>query len=62
MVISESAATFTPTCFIAQIARRPIIEAPSATSSATFSFVDHSQYTPGSCASVSRISVEGVPG
>lgn len=61
-VMSESAATLRPTCFIAVSARRPVIDAPSATSSATFSFVDHSAYTPSRPASVARISVEGVPG
>ena len=37
-----SAATLTPTCFIAAIARAPPIEAPSATSTATFSLGAHS--------------------
>ncbi len=60
--IKVSAATFRPTCFIAVSARRPISEAPSATSSATFSFTDHSAWTSSKCESVSTISVDGVPG
>ena len=57
-----SAATFRPTCFIVAMARAPASEAPTATSSATFSFGDHSQSTSPSRVSVSRISVLGVPG
>jgi len=41
-VISASEATFRPTCFMALKEREPIIEAPMATSSDTFSFTDHS--------------------
>ena len=39
--MKASAATFNPTCFIAASARRPAKDAPMATSSATFSLVDH---------------------
>ena len=63
--MNVSAATLSPTCFIAASARAPPMAAPSATSSATFSFVDHSTYTRrsgSSRTSVWRISVEGVPG
>ena len=62
IVISASAATLRPTCFIAQKARAPTIEAPSATSSETFSFTDHSVYRSGKRDTSSRISVDGVPG
>ncbi len=43
-------------------ARAPPSDAPTATSSATFSFGDHSVSTPSSRDSASRISVLGVPG
>ena len=41
-LISGSEATFRPTCFIVTSARLPVYAAPAATSSATFSFTDHS--------------------
>jgi hypothetical protein len=59
---SGSAATFTPTCFIVASDRAPPSDAPTATSSATFSFGAHSVSTPSSFARASRISVLGVPG
>src|SRR6266511_1217843 len=64
-VMNVSAATFRPTCFIVTRARVPPSDAPSATSIATFSFVDHSTWTRRSASdrtSASRISVLGVPG
>jgi hypothetical protein len=61
-VKSGSAATFTPTCFMAASARPPAMAAPSATSRATFSLGAHSLYTPSYSAMLSRISVLGVPG
>ena len=59
-----SAATFSPTHFIVTMVRAPATDAPAAASSATFSFGDHSQYKPSPeyLTSVSRISVDGVPG
>ena len=58
-----SIATLSPTCFIAVSARAPAIEAPTAVSTATFSFTAHSQRIVSlSFAMFSRISVEGVPG
>ena len=42
--------------------RAPAADAPSATSTATFSFVHHSAYTSGFCANASIVSVDGVPG
>jgi hypothetical protein len=42
-VMSASAATFKPTCFIVTRQRAPARHAPAATSRATFSFGDHSQ-------------------
>ena len=59
-----SAATFRPTHFMVTSERAPAYEAPAATSSAAFSLTDHSTYTsPGfRFATVSMISVEGVPG
>ena len=59
-----SAATFRPTHFMVTSERAPAYDAPAATSSAAFSFTDHSTYTsPGlRFATVSMISVEGVPG
>ena len=61
-VMNGSAATFSPTCFIVTRLRTPASEAPTAVSSATFSLMHHSAWTPGMVAAVSRISVEGVPG
>ena len=61
-LISESAATFTPTCFIAASARAPANAAPNALSSATFSLEAHSDTTPLYVARFSKISVDGVPG
>ena len=43
-------------------ARAPAIEAPSATSTATFSLGAHSAWTPSYSTRYSRISVLGVPG
>jgi hypothetical protein len=62
MVIRQSLATLRPTCFMAQKARAPVIEAPRATSIETFSFTDHSACRSGKRDRVSRISVAGVPG
>ena len=42
-VKSGSAATFKPTCFIAQALLAPLSDAPKATSVATFSLGAHSQ-------------------
>ena len=62
-VNSGSAATLTPTCFIAESERTPAIDAPYATSTATFSFGAHSQYRLSLyCGRFSKISVLGVPG
>jgi len=61
----KSEATFTPFCFMAQIDRRPAIEAAKATSTATFSFTDHSTYmlrSRDARESCSIISDDGVPG
>ena len=44
-VYNGSEATLRPTCFMHAIALAPAIEAPIATSVATFSFGDHSAYT-----------------
>ena len=41
-VMNVSDATFSPTCFMVTIARVPPTAAPSATSIATFSLLDHS--------------------
>ena len=60
--MSGSAATFTPTCFMQASERTPESAPPMATSSATFSFTDHSAWMPFSCDSVSSTSVLGVPG
>ena len=60
-VNSTSAATLRPTCFIVTMARAPAKAAPRATSIATFSLGAHWALPP-SCAKVSRISVDGVPG
>ena len=58
-----SAATLNPTCFIQDMARTPDTEAPIATSVATFSFGDHSQYKLSLYLTrFSLISVLGVPG
>ena len=57
-----SAATLTPTCFMAAIALAPAMEAPRATSTATFSLGAHSACSPLYSARYSRISVLGVPG
>lgn len=64
-VINASAATFSPTCFMAVNARTLLMAAPAATSSATISLVEYSMYTPASLAIsdvVSAISEAGVPG
>jgi len=45
--MKASDATFMPTCFMAQNARAPDMDAPMATSSDTFSFTDHSAYRSG---------------
>ena len=62
MLMSGSAATFTPTCFIVTRARLPAMDRPRAASRATFSFTDHSAYVPGSFENASSVSVDGVPG
>ena len=62
MVKSGSAATLTPTCFIVTRALAPARAAPIPTSRATFSFGDHSAYTPAYRENSSSISVLGVPG
>jgi hypothetical protein len=41
--MNGSAATFTPTCFMVTSVRAPAMADPMPTSSATFSFGDHSQ-------------------
>ena len=62
-VIKGSIATLSPTCFIAVSARAPAIDAPTAVSTATFSFTAHSHLIVSlNFATFSRISVEGVPG
>ena len=58
-----SAATFTPTCFMAARLRTPAMLAPYATSTATFSFGAHSQYRSSPyLVRFSNTSVLGVPG
>jgi hypothetical protein len=42
MTFMASVPTVTPTCFIAQNARAPVIATPKATSREIFSFIDHS--------------------
>ncbi len=61
-VNSGSAATFRPTCFMEANALTPTIDAPIATSNATFSFGDHSEYISVYLTILSLISVLGVPG
>jgi len=60
--MSGSAATLTPTCFMATRVRAPPMEAPMAISKATFSLVDHCASISRYWATASRISVLGVPG
>jgi hypothetical protein len=65
--VKGSAATFSPTCFMATAERRPAMEFASAVSQATFSFTDHSAWStaPVSFAKATtaeRISEAGVPG
>ena len=61
-VYSGSAATFTPTCFMQDRARAPVMAAPKETSTATFSLGAHWQLISGYLAQNSVISVLGVPG
>jgi len=61
-VMKGSAATLSPTCFMVTMLRTPASEAPTAVSSATFSFTHHWLRMPFSPAVVSTISLEGVPG
>ena len=61
--MNGSIATLSPTCFIAVRARAPAMDAPTAVSTATFSFTAHSHLTVSlNLAMFSRISVDGVPG
>ena len=62
MVNRGSAATFRPTCFMAQKDLAPAMEAPQAASVATFSLGAHSQLISGYLTAASVISVLGVPG
>ena len=43
-LMKGSAATLSPTCFMAEKARAPPMDAPIATSQATFSLGAHSEY------------------
>ncbi len=61
-VMNGSAATLRPTCFIATRLRAPARLAPTAVSIATFSLMHHWAETSPDSASVSMISVDGVPG
>ena len=60
--MNASDATFIPTCFIQAMARVPAKAAPAATSTATFSFGDHSAQISGYLAISASISLLGVPG
>ena len=60
--MSGSAATLTPTCFMATRVRAPPMEAPQPTSKATFSLGDHWAAISLYWMMFSRISVLGVPG
>ena len=66
--MSASLATFSPTCLHVNRQRAPAYAAPAKSSSAAFSFVDHSTCTsravPAACsfAIVSMTSDDGVPG
>ena len=65
MGFSMSRATFTPTCFMLQMALWPTMDAPNATSKATFSLALHSKWMPSSLATLAKvlpISEDGVPG
>ena len=59
---TASEATFMPKCFMAAMARAPAMDAPMATSAATFSLTDHSEYTSLYMERFCKISVLGVPG
>ena len=51
-----------PKCFLAAMARAPAMDAPMATSAATFALTDHSEYTSLYLERFCKISVLGVPG
>ena len=65
VVMKESDATFSPTCFMNVKDRTPLAAEAAATYKATFSFAEYSKYTPEAFATAlntSPISDDGVPG